>query len=288
MGQAAWGLFKKVVIADNCGSFADEIFDNYRFLPGSSLALGAFFYTIQLYADFSGYSDMAMGISRLLGFNVTRNFDYPLFARNIAEFWRKWHMVAHELGHRICLYAACHPPARPPQGGSHPRGGHQLRADRVVARGELDVRPLRRDPWVAVHPADPAGTAARMKPIPPGQLLPGARDAVGMALTFLLVALSIIVFRSPTLGDAVAYYEGLVSPTLFAAPEVTRKGLAGFAIALAVLMLAVEWVTRDKPHPAYRLGYSWPAPLRWSFYYAAFMFVFFFAGSGQNFIYVQF
>ena len=90
--QILWGLFKKIVIADNCAPFVNQIFNNYQSYPSSSLLLGAFFYAIQIYADFSGYSDMAIGISRLMGFNITKNFDFPFFAQNIAEYWRKWHM----------------------------------------------------------------------------------------------------------------------------------------------------------------------------------------------------
>lgn len=90
--QILWGLFKKFVIANNCSIFVDQIFSNFQNLSAFALLLGAFFYTIQIYADFSGYSDMAIGVSKLLGFRVTRNFNYPYFATNIADYWRRWHM----------------------------------------------------------------------------------------------------------------------------------------------------------------------------------------------------
>jgi alginate O-acetyltransferase complex protein AlgI len=90
--QILWGLFKKIVIADNLSLVTNNVYDNYLHLPGSTLLIGIVYFAIQLYADFSGYSDMAIGIARLLGFNITRNFDYPFFAQNIAEFWRKWHI----------------------------------------------------------------------------------------------------------------------------------------------------------------------------------------------------
>src|SRR5262249_50833188 len=82
----------KIVVADNCVKFSDQVFDNYTNLPASSLVVGVFFYTIQIYADFSGYSDMAIGFARLLGFNITRNFNFPYFARSIAEYWQRWHI----------------------------------------------------------------------------------------------------------------------------------------------------------------------------------------------------
>jgi alginate O-acetyltransferase complex protein AlgI len=90
--QILWGAFKKIVIADNCSIITSAIFTNYHSNSGSNLILGAFLYTIQLYCDFSGYSDIAIGLSKLLGLNIPKNFDNPLFSKSIPEYWRKWHM----------------------------------------------------------------------------------------------------------------------------------------------------------------------------------------------------
>tara|TARA_R110001632_G_scaffold231685_1_gene370718 strand:- start:9489 stop:10811 length:1323 start_codon:yes stop_codon:yes gene_type:complete len=87
-----WGLFKKVVIADNCAIYVNEIFENYQDQSGFTLALGAIYFAFQIYGDFSGYSDIAIGVARLFGFNLMRNFNYPYFSRDIAEFWRRWHI----------------------------------------------------------------------------------------------------------------------------------------------------------------------------------------------------
>ncbi|WP_162491122.1 MBOAT family O-acyltransferase, partial [Candidatus Symbiothrix dinenymphae] len=92
MRQILWGLFKKVVIADNCATIANEVFNNSDAYSGSALLLGAIFCTFQFYGDFSGYSDMALGIGKLLGFKFLQNFRFPYFSRNIAEFWRRWHI----------------------------------------------------------------------------------------------------------------------------------------------------------------------------------------------------
>jgi alginate O-acetyltransferase complex protein AlgI len=92
MRQILWGLFKKIVIANNCGMYVDQIFKDYESYHWSYLLLAMFLYVIQLYSDFSGYSDIAIGTSRLLGFDIARNFNYPLFAKNIADFWRRWHI----------------------------------------------------------------------------------------------------------------------------------------------------------------------------------------------------
>jgi len=90
--QILWGLFKKVVIADNCARFANVIFDNYADYSGSTLLLGAVFFTFQIYGDFSGYSDIALGSARLFGIDLLKNFAFPYFSRDIAEFWRRWHI----------------------------------------------------------------------------------------------------------------------------------------------------------------------------------------------------
>ena len=90
--QILWGLFKKVVIADNCARFANQIFNNSADYNGSTLVIGALFFTFQIYGDFSGYSDIAIGTSRLFGFNLKKNFSFPYFSRDIAEFWRRWHI----------------------------------------------------------------------------------------------------------------------------------------------------------------------------------------------------
>ena len=90
--QMLWGFFKKVVVADNCALFVNGVFENYQTLDGSTLFLGAFFFTIQIYGDFSGYSDIAIGCARLFGIDLMQNFKYPYFSRDIAEFWRRWHI----------------------------------------------------------------------------------------------------------------------------------------------------------------------------------------------------
>jgi alginate O-acetyltransferase complex protein AlgI len=115
--QILWGLFKKVVIADNCAQYANQIFnDTSDYYSGSTLVLGAIFFTFQIYGDFSGYSDIAIGTSRLFGFNLKQNFSFPYFSRDIAEFWRRWH-ISLSTWFRDYLYI--------PLGGS--RGGNWIK-----------------------------------------------------------------------------------------------------------------------------------------------------------------
>ncbi len=138
MRQILWGLFKKIVIADNCARFANQIFGNSSSLSGSTLVLGVLFFTFQIYGDFSGYSDIAIGTARLFGFTLMRNFAYPYFSRDIAEFWRRWH-ISLSTWFRDYLYI--------PLGGSrggggedHPKHVHHLHCQWLLARGRLDVR----------------------------------------------------------------------------------------------------------------------------------------------------
>ena len=90
--QILWGLFKKIVIADNCAEYANIIFNNNADYGGSTHILGALFFTFQIYCDFSGYSDIAIGTAHLFGIDLLRNFSFPYFSRDIAEFWRRWHI----------------------------------------------------------------------------------------------------------------------------------------------------------------------------------------------------
>ena len=122
MRQILWGLFKKMVIADSCAELANHIFNNSADMNGSSLVLGALFFTFQIYGDFSGYSDIAIGTSRLFGFNLMQNFKFPYFSRDIAAFWRRWH-ISLSTWFRDYLYI--------PLGGS--RGGTWMKVRNTFA-----------------------------------------------------------------------------------------------------------------------------------------------------------
>lgn len=87
-----WGIFKKIIIADSIGPVVDEIFDNYTNFNGGTLWLGIIYFSIQIYCDFSGYSDVAIGTAKLLGINLSKNFNFPFFSKNISEFWKNWHI----------------------------------------------------------------------------------------------------------------------------------------------------------------------------------------------------
>ena len=140
MRQVLWGLFKKIVIADNCAEYANLIFNNPDNYSGSTLLVGALFFTFQIYGDFSGYSDIAIGISRLFGFDLMKNFAFPYFSRDIAEFWRRWH-ISLTTWFRDYLYI--------PLGGSRGTIWMKIRNTFVIflvsgfwARRQLDIHSL--------------------------------------------------------------------------------------------------------------------------------------------------
>jgi D-alanyl-lipoteichoic acid acyltransferase DltB (MBOAT superfamily) len=288
MRQIAWGLFKKIVIADNCSTFTNQIFGGYHELPASSLLLGAFFYTIQIYADFSGYSDMAIGFSRLLGFRITKNFDYPFFSQNIAQFWRKWHI---SLTSWLTEYLFT------PLNIAFRDMGKLGMILAILINFTL-IGIWHGANWTFVlfgflHgclfiPLILRGTINKKLKIDKDRLLPTVREAANMILTFSLVMLSFIVFRSASIGDALEYFKRMADPSLFSIPVVENNRRAVGTLLFIFLMFLMEWLNRDKDNALAGIAVSWSKPMRWVCYYFGILFIFFFANLGQNFIYVQF
>ncbi len=288
MRQILWGLFKKVVIADNCATFTDEIFNGYHDLPASSLLLGAFFYTIQIYADFSGYSDMAIGFARLLGFNITKNFNYPLFSQNIAEFWRNWHMSLTSWATEYVFTPL----------NIAFRGMGKLGMILAVIINFTVIGIWHGDNWTFVlfgflHgcffiPLILRGTIIKKSEIDKNRLLPTAREAMNIVLTFSQVMFAFIIFRSTSVGDALEYFQLMANPSLISIPVISLKKRAAVTLLFVFLMLLMEWLNRDKHYAVAEIGLRWPKPMRWLCYYGSIFFIFFLAAPGQNFIYVQF
>ena len=287
--QVLWGLFKKVVIADNCGVFTNPVFENFHQLPASSLLLGLFLYTIQVYADFSGYSDMAIGFARLLGFNITRNFDYPFFAQNIAQFWRKWHIsltswfteyvftplsiAFRDLGQAGLILAILINLTI--VGMWH--GANWTYLLFGLIHGILFI------------PLILKGTMNKQKKLTPGKILPSFREFVNIAGTFLTVMLTIILFRCDNISQAFQFFTGLFSFSIFTYPvmPVASSGLL-VTFILVMLMLVIEWLGRDTEFALLRLGYKWPVVARWVMYYIMIIAIFYFSGKEQQFIYFKF
>lgn len=287
--QILWGLFKKIVIADSLQTIVEMFFNNYQTLPGSSLLLGAFFYAVQLYADFSGYSDMAIGVGRLLGFNVTKNFDFPFFAQNIAEFWRKWHI---SLTSWLTEYLFT------PLSIAF-RDYREAGLILAIIINFVVVGLWHGANWTYVMfgfvhgcyfiPLILSGSFNKKKKIAKDKVLPSLREGLNMLMTFSLVMLALIIFRADSISQAFHYFGRLFSLSLFSMPEIPLgKKNALTTMIFIIAMFIVEWFQRDKNHGLQIDTIKRPA-LRLSIYYAVVFIVYFFGTfTNSQFIYFQF
>ena len=247
MRQILWGLFKKLVIADNCAFYVNYIFENYSDLSGSTLLLGAVFFTFQIYGDFSGYSDIAIGTARLFGFNLMQNFAYPFFARDIPEFWRRWH-ISLTTYFRDYVYV---PLIR--------RGGGRVARVRnifilflvtglwhganwtFVIWGVLNA--LYFLPFLLIKSVKSKGGVVAQNSI-----LPTLNEMRLMLSTFLLNVLGIIFFRAVNLSQALDYISGIFSKSLFTLPYYRGIGWSRPLLILIVFFMIVEWFGRKNKY----------------------------------------
>lgn len=281
--QILWGLFKKVVIADNCAYYANMIFNHPADYTGSTLLVGALFFTFQIYCDFSGYSDIALGTARLFGVELLRNFAFPYFSRDIAEFWRRWH-ISLSTWFRDYLYI--------PLGGSKGGTWSKIRNTFIIflVSGFWHGANWTFIVWGALNalfimPLIISGKNRHyLEIVAQGRVLPTIREAGAMLSTFLLTTLAWIVFRAANINQAWEYIRKIFSRSLFTVPEVTPPKV----IILVIVFMLIEWLGREQPYAIARLGVSSPRAVRWIAYYAILAAIFYFAGTEQQFIYFQF
>jgi len=283
--QMLWGLFKKMVIADNCAQFANMIFGNSDQYPGSALFLGAVFFAFQIYGDFSGYSDIAIGTAKLFGVDLMVNFSYPYFSRDIAEFWRRWH-ISLSTWFRDYVYI--------PLGGSKGRKVSVVRNTCVIflLSGFWHGANWTFIAWGALNALYFLPLLLRRKNrvhidiVAKGRFLPSFREFSSIILTFLLTCLAWVFFRALSITEALKYIGRTLSTTLFSNPNL---GLKAYLVLLMVVMfVVVEWLGREQLYPIAQLFERMPRLLRWGSYYALIFIIFFFSGAQQEFIYFQF
>lgn len=287
MRQILWGLFKKVVIADNCAEFANQIFNNSADMNGSTLVLGAIFFTFQIYGDFSGYSDIAIGTSRLFGFNLMQNFNFPYFSRDIAEFWRRWH-ISLSTWFRDYLYI--------PLGGS--RGGTWMKVRNTfiifIVSGFWHGANWTFIVWGALNAVYflplllTDKNRNNLGGVAQGRYLPTIKEFSSIILTFSLTIFAWIFFRAENLSHAFNYIEGIFNASLLSLPEliISRNGLS--TIFFIVILLLIEWFGRDGKYALDKLVTKWNSMIRYLFYYAIIIAIIMFSGNQQEFIYFQF
>lgn len=286
--QFLWGLVKKVVIADNCAEYANIIFNNSSAYSGSTLVLGAVLFAFQIYGDFSGYTDMALGTARLFGFELLKNFNYPYFSRNIAEFWRRWH-ISLSSWFRDYLYI--------PLGGSRINLAKQVRNTFIIflvsgfwhganwtfiVWGGLNALFIM--PSVIWKQKKKSTTV-----VAEGRLLPSFKEFRQLLLTFSLTVFAWIFFRAESVGHAFQYIADVFSTSIFSNPFQDILAPAKLTVLLLVPFMIMEWLGREQNYAIETVGINWPKPVRWTFYSTLlFIVVMYMNVGGTEFIYFQF
>lgn len=243
MRQILWGFFKKMVIADNCAPIVNEIFTNYQTESSSNLVMGVILFAFQIYGDFSGYSDIALGVSRLFGIELLKNFAFPYFSRDIAEFWRRWH-ISLSSWFRDYVYI--------PLGGS--KGGMWMKIRNTfiifllsgfwhganwtfIIWGGLNA--IYFLPLLVTNK-----NRHNLEVVALNRSIPSGKEIINIFLTFLLVCFAWIFFRAESVSQALQYIKNIFSNTLFSLPNPFPFKILCFII----LMIFIEWINRQKFH----------------------------------------
>ncbi len=285
MRQVLWGFFKKIVIADTLGEVMETITANYTTQPGIVLLMGLWFFSIQLVCDFSGYSDIAIGSARILGFNLSKNFDYPLFSREMLEFWKRWHITLTSW-FRDYLYLGLNKWRLPRKKSVIIRNFmitfivsglwhganwtfvvwgllHGLYQIPFILFSNLRVHPNRyKSPYTF------KGTVIA---------------SIQMALTLLVNVLTMVFFIAPNLSWAFDYLRRLFSPSLFTFPQIYKWNLL---LTFAFMGIEAWAIYKKKVYPL-QIG-DFPQWLRWVIYYAVALVILYFNYERRSFLYFQF
>jgi len=287
--QILWGLFKKIVIADNSAEIANQIFNNYPDYSGSTLVLGAIFFTFQIYGDFSGYSDIAIGTSRLFGFNLKQNFAFPYFSRDIAEFWRRWH-ISLSTWFRDYLYI--------PLGGS--QGGVKMKVRNTfiifIVSGFWHGANWTYIFWGFLNALYFLPLLLRKKnrlntnEIAKNKKLPSFKEFLQIIVTFSLTIFAWIFFRSISITDAFLYISKIFSLSLFKIPYYPGIGLIIPTVIFIFIFIIIEWIGRNGQYGIEQLDTKWSKVTKFAFYIILFLIIYNFGNysSSIEFIYFQF
>ncbi|TVZ56221.1 D-alanyl-lipoteichoic acid acyltransferase DltB (MBOAT superfamily) [Lutibacter sp. Hel_I_33_5] len=285
--QILWGLFKKVVIADNSAIVVNLVFDNYLNLNGSTLFIGAIFFAFQIYADFSGYSDIAIGTSRLFGFNLQQNFSFPYFSRDVAEFWRRWH-ISLSTWFRDYLYI--------PLGGN--RGSTLKKVRNIftifIISGFWHGANWTFITWGFLNACYflpfliTKKNRNHLNIVAQDNMFPSVKEVFQMLSTFILTVFAWIFFRSKSIKDAVNYINEIFSISFFEMPDNFGGIEALKTLILICLFMMFEWFGRRNKYGIEKIGLKWNSFIRYSFYFSLIILIFIFSQDNMQFIYFQF
>jgi alginate O-acetyltransferase complex protein AlgI len=284
-----WGLFKKVVIADNCAYFANQILNNVQDYHGFSLILGAIFFTIQIYGDFSGYSDIALGTAKLFGFNLLDNFKFPYLSRSIAEFWKRWH-ISLSSWFRDYLYI--------PLGGSKSGLKITIRNTFIIflVSGFWHGASWNFIFWGGFHALVflPSLLFIQNKKsstvIAENSALPSVREFLNWLYTFTIIVFSWVLFRLTDFKDLYTYFANLFSiKESYLSNLSSADQLRLFHLFCAVFLLFnLEWFSRKTANSAHFFNLIPTKLLRWSLYILLFFLIVYLKGDPVEFIYFAF
>lgn len=283
--QMLWGLFKKMVIADNCAPVVNMIFAENETATASTLLLGALLFAFQIYGDFSGYTDIALGTSKLFGIELLKNFNYPYFSRSIAEFWRRWH-ISLSSWFRDYLYI--------PMGGSR---GNKLQTIRNVfiiflVSGFWHGANWTFIVWGLIHALMIIPSVyfhknrEHLDVVALDRTLPNLKELAQMFQTFVVVVIAWIFFRAESLSHAWMYLKGICSSSIFSIPMVSTS--VKIALFFSVIMFLVEWLSRKDNFGLETLLDRLNKPIRWIVYMLLCFVIILWAGEEEKFIYFQF
>ena len=281
--QILWGLFKKVVIADTCAGYANTIFNDSDMFGGSTLLVGALFFTFQIYGDFSGYSDIAIGTSRLFGFSLNRNFAFPYFSRDIAEFWRRWH-ISLSTWFRDYLYI--------PLGGS--RGGISMKIRNTfiifIVSGFWHGANWTFIIWGILNalyflPLLLSGNNRNhIEIVAFDKKFPSIRELFQILITFSLTVLAWIFFRAEDVTHALNMIIEICSSSIITYPEIFPRKI----LLLIIVFISIEWLGRKNEFAIASINDRFPITARWSTYFSLIGMILYYSGQNHEFIYFQF
>jgi D-alanyl-lipoteichoic acid acyltransferase DltB (MBOAT superfamily) len=283
MRQILWGLFKKIVIADNCARYVNVIFSNYSDYSGSTLVIGLLLFTFQIYGDFSGYSDIAIGTARLFGINLMRNFAFPYFSRDIAEYWRRWH-ISLSSWFRDYVYI--------PLGGS--RGSTWMKIRNIfiifLVTGFWHGANWTFIAWGFINACYflplmlTKQNRKYLDVVAEGKILPSIKEFFQMGATFFITCMARVFFRSESISGAFHYIRIMFSASLLTIPSIFPSRL----IPAIILFVIIEWIQREKQHALHIDSFKLPEVVKWGLYYSLIIIIIVFGGSQQEFFYFQF
>ncbi len=284
--QILWGLFAKVVVAENCAVLVNAVFDDYQQQPASSLVLLTFFYALQLYADFSGYSNMAIGVGKLFGIQLMRNFSTPFFSTNIADFWRKWHISL-----TTWMMDYVFTPLSFILRRQQKRGLMISIITTFILVGFWHGANWTFVVYGLLHgiyfiPLVYSGKMNSSEVVAKGKWLPSIKELFKMIVLFMIVMLTDVFFRAGTITEAFDYLGRICSLTIIDMPWAFMNGSTIMTLFLVGFFILIEWINRERKHDLEISEFS--IYIRWAFYIFIFLLLLLFGRSAETFIYFQF